>query len=304
MLCATQSYNTVMPYNFTHALVGLTALKQSSDSVSALISQYQGEFLIGTMGPDPFFGDEMPKPLFSRCRKEHADRLHSMDARTLFTALFPLAGKSAATRAYTLGFLCHFLLDTNAHPYIEARFSGAAHTPSEIQMDLMMTDRIGCAGIPRSPRLLYRTSYLSELDELHTALAQTLFPSDSGDFSGAFSRSYRKWIAVNTISYDPGNRKLRFFGWLETIFHHPGNLTGFLVSRHPDPQDRLNLAHAEWRAPWADAISRNESFIDLFDRACAEAPAVMKAALDAMENGCDQEALEKIGARRMDARPV
>ncbi len=290
-----------MPYNFTHALAGLLALKQSNESVSSLAKAYRGEFLIGTMGPDPYFGDAMPRPLFSGCRTDLAQRLHALDGRALFRAMLPLAGDSAAKRAYTLGFLCHFLLDTAAHPYIEARFSGKAHTPAEIQMDLMMAGRLGFENVPRKPRRFYATKYLRELDELHAALSSALFSIES---NGAFTRSYRKWIAVNTLSYDPDNRKLRFFGTLERIFKIEGKLTGYLVAKHPDPADRMNLNHAPWRAPWDERTERTESFLDLFRRACEEAPAIMNAALSAMEGGDMGEALERIGARRMDAKPV
>ena len=290
-----------MPYNFTHALVGLTALQQSNEAVSALVRANLGAFLIGTMGPDPYFGDAMPKPIFAECRVGLAGQLHALDARALFSALFPLVGDSAPKQAYVLGFLCHFLLDTNAHPYIEARFLGKAHTPAEIQIDLMMASRIAFAGVPEKPHAFYKTRHLRALDDLQARLIQTLFAAET---RGAFTRGYRKWIMVNTISYDPQNRKFRFFSLVEKLLHIPGKLTGFLVAHHPDPDDLLNMNHAVWRAPWDEAHARTESFVDLFDRACAEAPGLMNAALVAMLGGDSAEAIERIGARRMDARPV
>ena len=242
----------------------------------------------------------MPKPLFAQSRVDLAQKLHALDARALFSALFPLASGSAPKQAYALGFLCHFLLDTNAHPYIEARFFGNAHTPAEIQIDLMMTSRLSYPGVPEKPRVFYKTAHLFELDELHTQLSKLLFSMDT---QGAFTRGFRKWIRVNTLSYDPNNRKLRFFSKLESLFHVPGKITSFLVSRHPDPDDRLNLQHAVWRAPW-DETARTESFVELFERACDEAPELLMAALRAMTCGDSTEAIERIGARRMDARPV
>ncbi|MEN6338673.1 MAG: zinc dependent phospholipase C family protein [Clostridiaceae bacterium] len=286
-----------MPYNFTHALVGLTALDSANQAVKALAAQHRGAFLIGTMGPDPYFGDSRPKPLFVPCREELAAKLHELDARLLFGALLSLAAENAANQAYALGFLCHFLLDTNAHPYIEARFSGKAHTPAEIQIDLMMADRIKRPGVPQSPARFYRSKDIPALDALHASLSKQLFAMET---SGAFLRSLRKWIAVNTVSYDPHNRKLRFF----RRFDHSGTLTGFLVARHPDPDDRLNLSHREWRAPWAADQARTESFPDLFERAITEATPLMNAAYAAMQSGNTAEALELIGPRRMDARPV
>lgn len=290
-----------MPYNFTHALVGLTALKQSNEAVATLISAHMGEFLVGTMGPDPYFGDSMPRPLFAACRVDMAEKLHVLDARTLFSTMLPLAGSNDALRAYVLGFLCHFLLDTTAHPYIEARFFGSAHTPAEIQMDLMMTSRVQSPGVPARPHVFYHTDQLRALDGLHAALANALF---SDHTPGIFARGFRKWILINAITYDPNNYKRKFFGRIERWFHAEGKITNFLVSRHPDPDDRLNLSHATWRAPWDEANARNESFVDLFDHACAEAPAILNAALAAIERGDYADVLERIGARRMDARPV
>ena len=290
-----------MPYNFTHALVGLTALANADAAVNRIVTSCRDAFLIGTMGPDPYFGDAMPRPLFAHCRVDLAEKLHTIDARDLFASMLPLAASSDACRAYTLGFLCHFLLDTNAHPYIEARFPGAEHTPGEIRMDLLIADRIGNPNVPRRPRAFYATEHLAELDSLHASLARSLFSIDS---VGAFSRSYRKWIAVNSLSYDPENRKLRFFGALEKPLKIDGKLTGYLVARHADPDDLLNLAHTVWRAPWDETRIRTKSMVDLFDHACAEAPALLSAAMRAMEDGDLTETLGRIGARRMDARPV
>jgi len=242
----------------------------------------------------------MPKPLFQKSGLVLAEKLHVLDGRALLKAMLPLAD-SEPKQAYVLGFLCHFLLDTIAHPYIEARFSGGAHTPSEIQSDLMMTDRVSFLGVPEKPRIFYHTRHLRELDTLHAQLSKVLYSLET---RGTFARGFHKWILVNSISYDPHNRKFRFFSGVERLLNIPGKLTGFLVAHHPDPNDRLNLNHAEWRAPWETAAARTESFPELFSRACAEAPGLMNAALSAMQGGDAVEAIERIGARRMDARPV
>lgn len=290
-----------MPYNFTHALVGLSAIDQTSEPAAALVRANMREFLIGTMGPDPYFGDSMPKPLFRPCRVDLAEKLHTLDARVLFAALLPLARKSKPKQAYILGFLCHFLLDTNAHPYIEARFAGKAHTPAEIQMDLMMTARLSFPGVPDRPRRFYRTKHLKELDELHAELCLALFSMQT---RGVFTRGFRKWILINALTYDPTNRKRAFFGKLERFFHAPGKITNFLVSRHPDPDDRLNIRQHVWNAPWAKDAARTESFVALFERACKEAPELMRTAFLAMNGADPAKAIAQVGARRMDARPV
>ena len=87
----------------------------------------------GAMGPDPYFADSMPRPLFFRSRAALAGQMHQSDARLLLCAFLRHAD-SPIKRAYALGFLCHFALDANAHPYIFSRFPGAA--PITLRSDL------------------------------------------------------------------------------------------------------------------------------------------------------------------------
>jgi len=294
-------YNRDMPYNYLHASVGQSALKQVCASTRSLAGAHTDAFRIGTMGPDPYFGDSMPKPLFAPCRADLAGKFHTLDARTLFGAMFALSRGDEVRAAYTLGFLCHFLLDTNAHPYIEARFPGKAHTPAEICFDLQMTERAGILPSVLPPSRFYRTRSLGALDAFHADLCRALFHERT---KGVFARSFHKWIAVNTVSFDPQNRKLRFFSALGRAFHTPGRLTKYLVAMHDDPDDRMNLRRLEWRAPWETDRPRTESLPDLYARACAEAPALLDAAAEAMRSGAAEYALSLVGARRMDARPV
>ncbi len=289
-----------MPYNYTHALLGESALQGVLPRTRACIEAHAGAFRIGTMGPDPYFGDAMPKPLFAPCRVDLAARFHALDARTLFGAMLPLAAGDDARMAYTLGFLCHFLLDAAAHPYIEARFGGKLHTPSEIQMDLMMVERFAAPGWLTPPRRYYRTDSLDTLDALHAALCKTLFAEET---AGVFRRGFHKWIAINSLSFDPENHKKDLFSAFGRA-GAPCRVCAYLVARHKDSNDRLNQRHAIWRAPWEPARARTESFTDLFTAACAEAPALLDAAAEAMLGGDATRALKLAGARRMDARPL
>ncbi len=82
------------------------------------------------MGPDPYFATKC-QTAFAPCRNRSPTSCINGYA-VIASALLPLAGDSPATQAYALGFLSHFLLEPNAHPYIEA-VSGKAHTPSDIK---------------------------------------------------------------------------------------------------------------------------------------------------------------------------
>lgn len=293
-------YTIDMPYNYAHALIGLLAREQVLPATRETIDASPAAFLIGTMGPDPYFGDLILKPLLKPSKLNLTQLQHGADARALFDA-FANAAKSDAQKAYTLGYLCHFLLDSTAHPYIEARFSGKLHTPAEIALDLMLIDRMPDARLPAPPKRLYRTSALNELDALHADVNETLFGSKT---RGVFARSYHKWLLINAISYDPGNRKLRFFTALSHIFGFLKPAIPYLLSHHDDPNDRLNLTRAAWYAPWSPAQARTESFPDLFLAACDSAPALLDAACASIQSGERTAVDALLGARCMNAAPL
>ena len=281
-----------MPYNYTHALLAVASSRKFTEAGACIISAYPEVFLIGSLGPDPYFGDALPRPLFRPCREELADRLHKTDGALLFSTLVKLAGTNGIRQAYVLGFACHFLLDWTAHPYIYARFPGKMHSPSEIAMDLMMVKRLGAESFTKPPSQVYRTTHLEELDELHRELNGTLYHISD---PGAFARSYKKWIWINTLSFDPKGCKCR---GLKKRF--PG-VAEYLVTPQPlGERDWLNL---ECR-PWKEGEARRDSFPALFDQATELAAGACNDLVIAMNGGNVAPALTRFQGRNMNAEPL
>ena len=294
----------IMPFNYAHALLALEAAEQTS-AAAGVIALHPQAYRAGAMGPDPYFADTMPSPLFVKNRADLAGHMHSADIRLLLDALFRCAD-TPLKRAYTLGFLCHFTLDTNAHAYIFARFPGSAHTPGEMHMDLPFAALIGKTALITAPPRFFRLTRreLAEIDALHADIDKTLFDTDS---RGVFARSYKKWVyLVNRLSFDIKGGKRRFFGWLESLAERPGRITGWLVTRDPadEARDIMNLRHETWAAPWAPAEERTESFLDLYNAALRETPALLDAAALGFESGDGEAALTLAGGRCMNGGPV
>jgi len=292
-----------MPFNYAHALLALKAA-EAAKSAPVWIAACPPAFRAGAMGPDPYFADSMPKPCFRPARDDLACRMHGLDAGVLFLNLFSLA-ETPVQRAYALGFLCHFLLDDHAHPFIFARFPGAAHTPGEMHMDLPFCDLSGAPLAAEKPWRLFRLSRreLQEIDALHAALVRALFFEDS---RGVFARSYRKWVYfINRLSFDPQAKKLRFLSRAEARMQRPGLLTAKLVTRDPADaaKDLMNLLHTPWAAPWSPADVRTESFADLFDAALYEAPSRLDAAVDGFASGDFSLLAGALNGRCMNGQP-
>ena len=66
-------------------------------------------FLIGLHGPDIFFYERWNKI---------ARKMHQEKANTFFEKAQDII-QSEAQLAYILGFICHYLLDSQMHPYIK-----------------------------------------------------------------------------------------------------------------------------------------------------------------------------------------
>ena len=293
-----------MPFNYAHALLALEAAERTS-AAARVITLHPQAYRAGAMGPDPYFADTMPSPLFAKNRADLAGHMHSADIRRLLGACFRCAN-SPLKRAYTLGFLCHFTLDTNAHAYIFARFPGSAHTPGEMHMDLPFAALIGKSALIAAPQRFFRLTRdeLTEIDALHADIVKTLFHTDS---LGVFARSYKKWVyLVNRLSFDMQGGKRRFFGGLEALVKRPGRITGWLVTCDPadEARDIMNLRHEPWAAPWALAEERTESFLDLYSAALRETPALLDAAVLGFESGDGEAALTLAGERCMNGSPV
>lgn len=274
-------YNTSMPYNYAHALAGLHALQNCKNIDQVGMRLHEDAFFLGTMGPDPYYGDAYPPPL-GRARSDLADRLHALDMQKLLYTLLSLSAESDVCTAYSMGFLCHVLLDNAVHPYIEARFPGAQHTPSEIAMDLSLVRRAGEPRLSVSPAAFYRTGDLDEIDALHTALFRQQFGLDT---RGIYARSIRKWLRLNAFLYDPDGKKRNALRRLPKLMQYC-----IAPLAESEVSGILNLSHS----PWSPQNARTDSVLDLIENAKKEivlcidqiAAGEREAALAALKGRC------------------
>lgn len=290
-----------MPYLYAHALHALRAQAAFVKPIQEITSAHQDAFLLGAYGPDMYFYDRLPSPLFEKQQKPLSNRLHDCDASLLFSRLFPLCCKDDRAFAYGLGMLCHFALDHTVHGYVESRYTGNDHTRFEMRMDLPIRDRSGDARLYVSPCELYAADRAVRLAEtIHTSLFSELFSLNT---AGVFQRSYYKWKRVARLAYDPSGRKLRFLRGVERRLDKSGELTGFLLTYDgQDRRDLFNEAHDRWAAPWDVERVRSESYFELFDQAVSEAVRLADAAAGDRQWNIFDEAIGMIGHRCMNGK--
>ncbi|MCL2695628.1 MAG: zinc dependent phospholipase C family protein [Clostridiales bacterium] len=258
----------------------------------------EGLFLLGCLGPDVFFYDRLPPPLFRRNEKKLGNAFHNMDAASFLTAAGasprPTAHSSlrreqapallltahcplpTAHSSYICGLLCHFALDAWVHPYIESRATGPAHSRFEALIDSRLLPGFSerddpFAGLPP-------VSAAGPVDALWTDWSAALCGKK---VAGVFTRSYRNFLTVAKLLFDPHGRKSAFARCLEWPFGGKGKLSGFLVwPGRADEDDCLNMGRKPWAPPWARERVSASSFEDLFDGAAEEAVSLIGRYLD------------------------
>lgn len=278
-----------MPAIITHDQFGHAALAQHSVPF-VTTEQERNAFLLGNQGPDPLFYCVIDPRL--RIWHGLGSRMHHDSPSRLLAALSETVSDMPATsqaiaRAYSAGFLCHYLLDRTAHPLVYAQ-------------QFALCDA-GIEGLTRKDGSEVHALIESELDEmmLYTRTHQTIAtyaPQRSilraneqtlAIISYAISRAVTKTYDLIDPVVPPHlfTQSVHAFRLIQGIFHSPHGtkraLLGALertVRPHSFVQAMMHrsiaLEHCTFdnhhHEPWVNPFTHTAhtaSFLDLFEEA-------------------------------------
>lgn len=147
----------VMPTTYAHYRFGTEVLSALPRSTEQIIEANRELFDLGLHGPDILFYYGAPFPNRISAYGLH---MHKKDAYDFFRSgkdVISRAEDPAAASAYMYGFICHFVLDSECHPYIEKMIhtGGISHSEIEMELDrfLMTADRIPAARYLRTKHI-------------------------------------------------------------------------------------------------------------------------------------------------------
>lgn len=151
-----------MPAIYTHDTFGRIVYKELEGDIRWMVHKYQEYFRIGLQGPDFLF---FYHPLKSNPVKEYGYQLHEEIATEFFSnarEIIAERGKDSPHCAYILGVLCHFMLDSECHGYVEqmVKETGISHNEIETELDrsLMIRSKLNPAE--------YKVSQIIPTDEM------------------------------------------------------------------------------------------------------------------------------------------
>lgn len=123
-----------MPASYAHYCFGQAVYDRLSKDIKEIINENREIYDIGLNGPDILF---YYKPLKKNRINSFGHEIHRQDGIEFFNKAKKHILEDKDGLPYILGFLCHFILDSNCHPYISKAMkeSGVSHGEIEAELD-------------------------------------------------------------------------------------------------------------------------------------------------------------------------
>lgn len=107
-----------MPAIYAHDRFGTQTAGRLNHELKTIIEKYPASYAIGLQGPDLFF---FYRPWSGNRVNQYGTHLHKISALPFFRNALEVIkerGRESAEYAYLMGFICHFVLDSECHPYV------------------------------------------------------------------------------------------------------------------------------------------------------------------------------------------
>lgn len=125
-----------MPAVYAHHHFGHLVWEEMQGDLKEIIEKYYTQYQIGLQGPDIFF---FCRPWNGKVN-HYGNHLHHISALPFFQHALKVVkekGRDSAEYAYLLGFICHYILDSECHGYVEemVQVTGAGHLEVEEEFE-------------------------------------------------------------------------------------------------------------------------------------------------------------------------
>lgn len=270
-----------MPSGYLHKRCARQACE-----IAGITPVAQDVMILGAQGPDPLFMlGIFPLRLSSKPSKL-GNRLHSYRTGAFLCALCRLAKDGTdVDRAYALGFLTHYALDSTVHPYVycksydeAGKYSSVRHTRLEKHWDSLYYQREGGRGTPVLMAGVAETKpEWPAIAALWQKAIDAVYPEEHVT-EAMLLKAFADADKANRLTHSPSGIKYGIVWLLERLIGKPGLATSQMAPRFPTKQDILNTDNASWHNPSEPGRQRNESVPELLDAAAHRAAGLLLAA--------------------------
>lgn len=304
-----------MPDFWTHILCGHEVLERVDEGKFKNIIEDDIEiFNLGTQGGDIFFYYKFWPWLRNKLGTDYAHFVHTKRTGELFINGLDYLKNSIKNEndfkrifSYLAGFMCHFAMDSSAHPYI-FYFSGIHdmakpetkkyigwHKKLEVIIDTILLDEK--KGMKTFKNPAYKEIYVGKVipDEIKDFFINIMDKLYGGKENVSFiNTAYKDMIHGLKIMHDATGIKAAIVRFYEFLTGSNKKYSSAIYQKVEDLSvDYLNKSHKEWLHPCSNKEIHKESFYDLYERAVDCGEKMIKTAIEYLSGRCDRKALEK-----------
>ena len=245
-----------MPAMYAHDTFGRKVAAKLPLSVKRPILQYPQMFRVGLQGPDVlfFYNPFTEHPIGNVGRSLHKKTALSFleNARKIWKA----GGEKPSQLAYLMGFLCHFMLDSACHPYINGQIEkiGVGHIAIETEFErlLLLLDGKDPVSFP--------AGYCMPTDNDLAEGIAPFYPGVSVRDMGRSIRAMRRYknllVMPNRLVRQAAEKGLRLVGQYNAVTEH-------VIKPQPDLRCRITCEHllALYRRTIPQTVLQEEAFV-------------------------------------------
>lgn len=242
-----------MPTTFAHDLFGKYVYRKLPGEMRELVKTHGELYRIGLHGPDILFY----YGIYKNRVNHNGVRLHGEVAAPFFErgACLVREKNDDALLAYLLGFVCHYMLDSTCHPYINGTVAKeVGHGEIEKELDRRLMVLTG-----RNPYRYYPAACCIRPSMENARVIQKMFPEVT---ARQVETALRAMIFItNTMVYDDNGRKRKAILFFLKLGGHYGKINGNFMKPACDPRC----------TPYLDELEK------LFEQAIEETPEMLES---------------------------
>ncbi len=243
-----------MPTTFAHYSFGGEVRKRFSSKLQQLIGENADLFNIGLHGPDILF---YYKALKKNPVKAQGSEIHKREFTSFLEnarSILREKGEKAQEIAYLSGFICHYMLDSQCHPYIREREEeGLDHAEIEAEFDRLLMEEHGLNPLKHKP-----VGHIKPTLECASVIAKFFHEVDPEEILRAL-KSMRLNLSMLVA---PGGMKRLL---VATAFKLSGNYQGMIgLLLKKDPEPGFPEISRELKALYLDAVEETAELIEGF----------------------------------------
>lgn len=217
-----------MPAIYAHDRFGIEVAERLDPELRNIIRNYPAPYAIGLQGPDLLF---FYRPWSKNRVNQYGVHLHKVSALPFFERarkIIGRRGRESGEYAYLMGFICHYILDSECHPYVVQMIEriDVQHLEIEEEFEKLLLRMDG------KDAVAFSTAALVPTDEQTASAIVPFYENINRD---VVLQSLKDLKTVKKLFCAPGAFKQGFINTMMKLLRHYDDMKGLMNQRRDNP---------------------------------------------------------------------